>query len=89
VIEPRESGKPAFGFPLFLGPSELLECGNRNAISKGGGKGGKPDLGFPCFPRTVISTALLLGFSMREAINDVLAGSQRVPCDFISPVHPR
>jgi hypothetical protein len=29
------------------------------AISKGGGKGGKPGLGFPCFPRTVISTAYL------------------------------
>jgi hypothetical protein len=27
VVEPRESGKPAFGFPLSLGPSELLECG--------------------------------------------------------------
>jgi hypothetical protein len=57
VVEPRESGKPAFGFPLFLGPSELLECGNGNAISKGGGKGGKPGFGFPGFPRTAISTA--------------------------------
>src|ERR1035437_7457707 len=27
-------------------------------ISKGGGKGGKPWFGFPCFPRTGISTAL-------------------------------
>src|SRR4051794_4919874 len=29
------------------------------AISKGGGKGGKPGFGFPCFPRTGISTAYL------------------------------
>ena len=37
--------------------SELWECGNREAISKDGGKGGKPDLGFPGFPRPGISTA--------------------------------
>ncbi len=30
------------------------------AISKGGGKSGKPWFGFPGFPRTVISTALPL-----------------------------
>ena len=46
TVEPRESGKPAFGFALFLGPPGLLECGNRVAISKGGGKGGKPAFGF-------------------------------------------
>jgi hypothetical protein len=27
-------------------------------ISKDGGKGGKPGLGFPCFPRAVISMAM-------------------------------
>ena len=27
-------------------------------ISKDGGKGGKPALGFPCFPRAVISIAM-------------------------------
>jgi hypothetical protein len=37
--------------------SKLWECGNREAISKGGEKGGKPDFGFPGFPRTVISRA--------------------------------
>jgi hypothetical protein len=31
------------------------------AISKGGGKDGKPAFGFPGFPPPVISTALLLG----------------------------
>lgn len=58
IVEPRESGKPAVGFALFLGPSRLWECGNRAAISKGGGKGGKPDFGFPGFPRAVISIAV-------------------------------
>ncbi len=29
---------------------ELLECGNRGAISKSSGKGGKPAVGFPGFP---------------------------------------
>lgn len=57
VVEPRESGKPAIGFPLSLAPPGRRECGNRGAISKGGGKGGKPVFGFPDFPRTVISTA--------------------------------
>jgi len=36
------------------------ECGNRSAISKGGGNIGKPLFGFAGFPRTVISTAVLL-----------------------------
>jgi hypothetical protein len=30
-------------------------------ISKDGGKDGKPAVGFPSFPRAVISTASLLG----------------------------
>ena len=76
VVEQRESGKPAFGFALFLWPSELLECGNRNAISKGGGKGGKPDFGFPCFPRTVTSTALLLISRWGKGFHRCLARSQ-------------
>jgi hypothetical protein len=42
---------------IYRQSSKLWECGNREAISKGGGKGGKPDFGFPGFPRTVISTA--------------------------------
>jgi hypothetical protein len=36
----------------------LWECGNRGAISRGGGKDGKPGVGFPGFPRTGISTGL-------------------------------
>jgi len=40
-IAAEASGKPAVGFPLCLGPPGLWECGNRGAISKGGGKGGK------------------------------------------------
>ena len=56
IAAPRESGKPAVGFPLFRGSSGQWECGNRGAISKGGGKGGKRVFGFPGFPRTVIST---------------------------------
>jgi hypothetical protein len=40
--------------------SKLWECGNRKAISKGGGKDGKPAFGFPGFPPPGISTALLL-----------------------------
>lgn len=93
VVETRESGKAAFGFPLSLGPPELLECGNRNAISKSGGKGGKPDVGFPCFPRFVISTALLrfVGERGRQRcfVFCVLASPQRVPGNLSSPVHPR
>ena len=38
--------------------SARWECGNRGAISKGGGKRGKPGFGFPRFPRPGISTAL-------------------------------
>jgi hypothetical protein len=34
--------------------------GIAGAISKGGGKGGKPGFGFQGFPRTVISTAFRL-----------------------------
>src|SRR6516164_1545238 len=57
--EPRrwESGKPAFGFPLFHPPSspELWECGNLAVFwrdSQGArGKSGKPVFGFPCFPQ--------------------------------------
>src|SRR6266849_2010786 len=33
-----ESGKPAFGFPLFHASPGPWECGNRVAISKGWGK---------------------------------------------------
>jgi hypothetical protein len=37
--------------------SKMWECGNREAISKDGGKDGKPAFGFPGFPRAVISTS--------------------------------
>ena len=55
-----------FGFDLGTGESssELWECGNRGAISKGGGKRGKPGFGFPRFPPSGISTTLFLLFSM-------------------------
>ena len=55
-----------FGFDLGTGESssELWECGNRGAISKGGGKRGKPGFGFPRFPPPGISTTLFLLFSM-------------------------
>jgi hypothetical protein len=43
--------------PIYKESSKLGECGNREAISKGSGKGGKPDFGFPGFPLPVISTA--------------------------------
>jgi hypothetical protein len=52
-----ESGKPAFGFPLFHPPqsSELWECGNLAGLwrdSQGArGKRGKPAFGFPRFPQ--------------------------------------
>jgi len=52
-----ESGKPAFGFPLFHPPSssELWECGNLAGLwrdSQGTrGKRGKPACGFPRFPQ--------------------------------------
>ena len=35
----------------------MWESRRSRGIPKGGGKGGKPDFGFPCFPRTGISTA--------------------------------
>ncbi len=57
TVEPWESGKPGVGFPLSHGPPRLWECGNRAAISKDGGKSGKPASGFPGFPRAVISIA--------------------------------
>jgi len=43
--------------------SKLGECGNPLLlrISKDGGKGGKPVVGFPGFPPSVISTANWLG----------------------------
>ena len=66
MVEPRESGKPGFGFALFLGVSELLRCANRSAISKGGRKGEKPDLGSPGFPQAVISAALVLSPQRRD-----------------------
>src|SRR6266481_1519637 len=52
-----ESGKPAFGFPLFHPPSssKLWECGNLARFwrdSQGArGKRGKPAFGFPRFPQ--------------------------------------
>ena len=52
-----ESGKPAFGFPLFHPPSspELWECGNLAVFWRdfqgARGKSGKPALGFPHFPQ--------------------------------------
>ena len=52
-----ESGKPAFGFPLFHPPSppELWKCGNRAAFWRdfqgARGKSGKPVFGFPRFPQ--------------------------------------
>ena len=39
-------------------PSALSECWNRAAISRGGGKGRKPGVGFPGFPQPGISTGL-------------------------------
>ena len=53
IVALWESGRPGVGFPLFHGPSRLWECGNRAAISKDGGKSGKPAFGFPGFPRAV------------------------------------
>ena len=51
---PWESGKPAFGFPLFHGrEAGLWECGNLAAFARfpsGGGKGGKAAFAFPGFP---------------------------------------
>jgi hypothetical protein len=48
-----------FGLDVYVQQSsELWECGNRAAISKDGGKDGKPAFGFPGFPSVVISTAL-------------------------------
>jgi hypothetical protein len=41
-----ESGRLFLAFHFSAAASELLECGNRNAISKDGGKDGKPDVGF-------------------------------------------
>jgi len=51
-----ESGKPAFGFPLFQAASpELWECGNLAAFWRdfqgARGKSGKPAFGFPRFPQ--------------------------------------
>jgi hypothetical protein len=46
------------------------------AISKGGGKGGKPGVGFPCFPLAVISTALLRSLNKEDAVIGVFAGSK-------------
>ena len=52
-----ESGKPAFGFPLFHPPSssELWECGNLACswrdLQGARGKSGKPAFGFPRFPQ--------------------------------------
>jgi hypothetical protein len=43
--------------PIYKESSKLGECGNGEAISKGSGKGGKPDFGFPGFPLPVIATA--------------------------------
>src|SRR5215469_11852915 len=52
-----ESGKPAFGFPLFHPPSspELWKCGNLACFWRdfqgARGKSGKPAFGFPRFPQ--------------------------------------
>jgi len=52
-----ESGKPAFGFPLFHPPSwpKLWECGNLACCWRdfqgARGKSGKLAFGFPCFPQ--------------------------------------
>ena len=50
-----ESGKPAFGFPLFHGrEAGLWECGNLAFFARfprGGGKRGKAAFAFPRFPR--------------------------------------
>ena len=43
------------------GEARLWECGNLAVLARfprGGGKGGKAALAFPCFPRAVISIAL-------------------------------
>ena len=48
---------------------ERWKCGNRVAISKSRGKGGKPASGFPGFPWLVICTALpLLSDQLRSLL---------------------
>ena len=61
-----ESGKRGFGFPLFHCASRLRECGNRIAISKGCGRGGKSGFGFPRRPQPVISAAVFMRSSSVE-----------------------
>ena len=62
--EPEAEGKVGilildFHFSPACCGRELRECGNRNTISKGGGKQGKPTFGFPRFPLPGISAVLL------------------------------
>jgi PAS fold len=65
-----ESGKPAFGFPLFHPPSspELWKCGNLACLWRdfqgARGKSGKPAVGFPRFPQPRhFHSSLPLGFA--------------------------
>src|ERR1039458_9420127 len=61
-------------------PYRDRRCGG---ISKGGGKGGKPLLGFPRFPRPVISTANFCcspPFSPTDCVFRPSAGIDRIPC---------
>src|SRR5690348_9304613 len=67
VKQQWESGKRDFGFPLFHCASRLRECGNRVAISKGCGRGGKPGFGFPRRPQPVISAAVFMRSSSVES----------------------
>jgi hypothetical protein len=67
-----ESGKPAFGFPLFHPPSwpKLWECGNLACCWRdfqgARGKSGKPAFGFPYFPQPRhFHSSLVFRFSRR------------------------
>src|ERR1017187_2994573 len=58
----RERSDPLRAFFVSIrkrkSSSGRWECGNRAAISKGGGRRGKPAVGFPRRPRPGISTAI-------------------------------
>src|SRR5689334_20991986 len=56
----QRSAYPQISPTRLLNRNSRRSCGNVGiaaAISKGGGKGGKPAFGFPGFPRPGISTA--------------------------------
>jgi hypothetical protein len=62
------------GVSLFIYGAEVVlwECGNREAISKSSGKGGKPDLGFPRFPAArhfhSVINLMAFNFSCRSCV---------------------